>query len=174
MKKLREVLRLKAIASYYIKTLFLWKIYQNPKQYWETKLSTTFKVMVEELYNAIRVKNIPYFWNAEHNLISGLKDTLQNEYCEKLKRVLDGIESNDLEKVLAGLLTVNELSEFKTFACYQAQPSPAVSTQSVEVNPPNDNNELLRILVKKMEILTKRVDDLTEKVDLLNLKTGLL
>ncbi|KAM3961896.1 cyclic GMP-AMP synthase-like receptor isoform 2-T2 [Aphomia sociella] len=164
VKKMRDVLKLKAIASYYIKTLFLWKVDQNPKKFWETKLSTTFKIMVEELYNAIREKNIPYFWNEHNNLIEGLKDTLQNEYCDKIKKVLDGLENNDVDKVLPGLLTVDELQQFKKMEFYQSQP--ATSTVAPAECSTKENAEHITILLCKMEKLTKMVDDLNIKIDL--------
>ncbi|XP_059061417.1 cyclic GMP-AMP synthase-like receptor isoform X2 [Achroia grisella] len=175
VKKLRDVLKLKAIASYYIKTLFMWKIERDSKQYWATKLSTTFAVMVEMLYEAIRDKNIPYFWNEHHNLIAGLKNTLQAEYCDKLKKVLDGIESNELDKVLVGLLTVNELKEFKTFACYQIQPTISMSNMKInDASSTSTDEERIKMLEVQIEVMSKKVEELNEKVNMLIMASPLI
>lgn len=134
VKKLRDTLQMKDIASYYIKTLFLWKIQETKeKKYWQNKVSTLFRIMVEELYNAIKNKNIPYFWHDENNLIENLKPTIQKLYAEKLKDVLESIKSNDVDKVIASLLTTDELQEFKKSEFYQKQPvfSTVSSTSSI-------------------------------------------
>ncbi|KAJ2947142.1 hypothetical protein O0L34_g16499 [Tuta absoluta] len=134
VKKLRDSLKMNDIASYYIKTLFLWKIdetrdkektkeenEQAKKKYWQKGLSVLFKEMVETLYNAIKEKRIKYFWHEENNLIENLKPTVQALYVKDLKKVLDAIDSNEIDKVASYLLTVNELSEFKKSEFYEKQ-----------------------------------------------------
>ncbi|KAL4704888.1 hypothetical protein ACJJTC_018505 [Scirpophaga incertulas] len=113
VKKLRDALGMKAIASYYIKTLFLWKIDGNDKKYWQTKISLLFQTMVKELYDAIEKKNIPYFWHKDNNLIEGLKVSHQSIYLIKLGGVLKSLECNDVDAVAAALLTTSELQMFK-------------------------------------------------------------
>lgn len=122
VKKLRDALELKAIASYYIKTLFLWKIEKKGKKFWQDKLSFTFPVMVEELRDAIKDKNIPYYWHKDNNLIEGLKPTLQKVYLDKLNDVVNAIAANDVDKIVGALLTTTEMVEFKKSEFYQKQP----------------------------------------------------
>lgn len=93
----------------------------NDKTFWQNKLSVLFRTMVEELYSAILKKEIPFFWNCDHNLIGGLKPTLQKVYSDKLKDVLASIDANDVEKVVAYLLTPEELKMFKNSDFYQKQ-----------------------------------------------------
>lgn len=96
VKKLRDGLEMKHIASYYIKTIFLWEIYErNDKKYWQNKLTTLFRDMVTALYKAIEKKKISYFWHEEHNLIDGLKPTIQKIYSDKLSDVLKKLDTND-------------------------------------------------------------------------------
>ncbi|KAM3961895.1 cyclic GMP-AMP synthase-like receptor isoform 1-T1 [Aphomia sociella] len=164
VKKMRDVLEMKAIASYYIKTLFLWKVSNNNKKYWETKLSVLLKIMLEELYKAIDEKNIPYFWNEHNNLIESLKDSLQREYKRRLKNVLDGIEANDMDKVLPALLTPDELTRFKTFDIYQkhiVRPDTVPKQVSKKITI---DAELFNKFHSNLEELSKKVDELTAKI----------
>lgn len=109
------------IASYYIKTLFLWKVNEkiNDRNYWNSKVSILFRTMVEELCSAIEKKNIAFFWNSNHNLIEGLKETVQQGYVGKLKIVLASMTANDPDKLITYLLTKDELEEFKKTEFYQ-------------------------------------------------------
>lgn len=164
---------MKAIASYYIKTLFLWKVVKEDKKYWETKISVTFRAMVQELHDAIANKNIQYFWNEHNNLIDGLKPTIQKLYADKLKAVLNSIDANDVDKVVSYLLTPEELKEFKESAFYKSQASltnavdvsrqSSVSTLSGTIN----DNQLTNIL-ELVKTLTEKVDSLTDKVMLMD------
>lgn len=120
VKKLRDAQGLSAIASYYIKTLFLWKIYRtNDKKYWETKISVLFREMVQELHDAIKNKSIPYFWNEGNNLIDGLKPSLQSLYADKLNAVLKCIDAEEVERTVLFLLTTEEIKEFKNSEFYK-------------------------------------------------------
>lgn len=123
-------MELKAIASYYIKTLFLWKIENNEKKFWQNKLSFTFRVMVEELLTAIKDKNIPYFWHKRNNLIEGLKPTLQAVYVDKLTNVVNALASNDVDKVVLALLTPTEMANFKKSELYLKQAAKDVKDSS--------------------------------------------
>ncbi|XP_041976146.1 uncharacterized protein LOC121730961 isoform X2 [Aricia agestis] len=121
LKKLRDAQGMKPIASYYIKTLFLWKIEEtNNKRYWETKLSVLFRDMVQKLHDAIQNKNIPYFWDQRNNLIENLKPSLQAMYVEKLSTVLESIDNNDAEKTAFYLLTPQEQTFFRTTPFYRS------------------------------------------------------
>ncbi|XP_045446284.1 uncharacterized protein LOC123654423 [Melitaea cinxia] len=183
IKKLRDSLGMKAIASYYIKTLFMWKVEANDKKYWQKKISVHFREMVEELYKAVNNGKIPYFWNENNNLIQGVRPSLLQLYAKKLKEVLDSIDSNDVEKTAFFLLNTEEINEFKNSEFYKTQEAnninnvsrqaSIVSTSSLpsEVESPKpekskDDNllNIVKSLMGKVDRLTMKVDQLEEKV----------
>ncbi|XP_039748611.1 uncharacterized protein LOC120625606 [Pararge aegeria] len=186
VKKLRDACSMKDIASYYIKTLFLWKVQKtNDKKYWQKKLSVIFREMVEELYNAIKDKNIPYFWNENNNLIEGVKPTILNNYADKLKQVLDSIDANDVEKVVYALLNTEEIKQFKDSEFYKKQATSdnvttnnivrsisiaSSSSNEVDISKPNknyDNDSLIEIvksLVFKVDQLKVQMEQQNEKI----------
>lgn len=183
IKKLRDSLGMKAIASYYIKTLFMWKVEANDKKYWQKKISVHFREMVEELYKAVNNGKIPYFWNENNNLIQGVRPSLLQLYAKKLKEVLDSIDSNDVEKTVFFLLNTEEINEFKNSEFYKTQEAnnintvsrqaSIVSTSSLpsEVESPKpekskDDNllNIVKSLMGKVDRLTMKVDQLEEKV----------
>lgn len=181
VKKLRDGLEMRGIASYYIKTLFLWELDKNEgKTFWRNKISVCFKHMVEKFYNAIVDKNIPYFWHENNNLIEGLKPTLQKVYADKLKEVLDAMNSNDVDKVVAAILTVDEMQKFKESDVYQshqrvsgvskqvsvAESSTSSSSMSEAVKALNDEIDSARngTTDNKMIQLERRVKDLEDRL----------
>ncbi|KAJ8732283.1 hypothetical protein PYW08_015013 [Mythimna loreyi] len=187
VKKLRDALEMKAIASYYIKSLFLKKVNEmQDKTYWQNKVSVLFRTMVEELYLAIKIKNIPFFWNCDHNLIGGLKPSLQKIYCERLKDVIASIDANDIEKVVAALLTVEELREFKKSDFYQKQGElppvllSHVSTTSYESSQTDSSlSDQVKILSDEVDALRskekdEKLDELEDKVNRLGERVRLL
>lgn len=186
MKKLRDTLEMKAIASYYIKTLFLWKIDETPeKKYWQKGLSVLFRIMVQELHDAIEQKNIRYFWNKDNNLIENLKPTVQKIYVTKLNVVLKAIDSNNVDKVVSFLLSTDDFQQFKQSEFYKKQqsdsktpsPSPLSLSQSQCVTDsflrneassaqlmksPDHNNGSLsdQTLITKLDIIYKKLETL--------------
>lgn len=191
VKKLRDALGLKAIASYYIKTLFLWKIEtESDRKYWQNKISFLFQTMVEELHDAIVKKNIPYYWNPSNNLIATLKPTLQKLYADKLLAVVNSLKAGDIERSVAFLLNAEELVQYKESEFYKhhlnlvanATLKQQVSTQSVSSNgsqSSQDNDSLdtkstnegslqndtsltmLKALISKLDKLTDKVDKMS-------------
>lgn len=181
LKKLRDGLELRGIASYYIKTLFLWELDQNQdKSFWQNKISVCFKHMVEKFHSALVLKNIPYFWHEDNNLIEGLKPTLQKLYADKLRGVLDSINSNDCDKAIAALLTVDEMQTFKESEVYQnhqrvagvskqvstAESSTSSSSISEGVRALNDEIDSAKkgTSDEKLEQLEQRVKDLEDRL----------
>ncbi|XP_047020660.1 cyclic GMP-AMP synthase-like receptor isoform X1 [Helicoverpa zea] len=189
VKKLRDALEMKYIASYYIKSLFLKKVHDmQDKTYWRNKLSLLFRAMVQELYDAISKKDIPFFWNYEHNLIGGMKPTLQKIYCDKLKDVLAAIDANDVEKVVGALLNAEELKEFKKSEFYQKQAelAPLVvqhnssfSSESCS-QPDSALSDQLKMLNSELDLLRgnsqndKKFDELEDKMNRLADRLSLL
>ncbi|CAG9785238.1 unnamed protein product [Diatraea saccharalis] len=173
VKKLRDSQDMKAIASYYIKTLFLWKISKNDDKYWQAKLSLLFHTMVKELYDAVEKKCIPFFWHKDHNLIEGLKPSLQKIYLGKLDAVLKSIEATDVDSVVDALLTPSELKKFKSSEFYQnqkvkdvtdnAKPSSTVLCKQTSISN-DDKTKLINSLISKVDRLTTTVFDLQDRV----------
>lgn len=176
---------MKAIASYYIKSLFLKKVHDmNDKTYWQNKVSLLFRTMVEELYQAIQKKEIPFFWNCKHNLIGGLKPTLQKVYVDKLKEVVCCIYANDVEKVVSFLLTTEELREFKKSDFYQKQTeiAPIITPQGSLESSQSESSlfDQLKMLSSEMETVRpkhqkdKKYDELELKINRLAEKVALI
>lgn len=173
---MRDARGMKAIASYYIKTLFLWKVEKHDKKYWQKKLSVIFREMVDDLYTAIKNKNIPYFWNEHNNLIQGVKATLLNDYADKLKKVLDSIDANDVEKVVYALLSTEEIKQFKESEFYKKQvelsnnisrSTSTVSSSSSEVDSskPVEKKQKDDSLLELVKSLVAKVDKLTIQME---------
>ncbi|XP_022129203.1 uncharacterized protein LOC111003142 [Pieris rapae] len=183
VKKLRDVLGLKYIASYYIKTLFLWKIQKiNDDKYWENNIGLIFKDMIDEFYKAVDNKCIPYFWNEKNNLIGAIKPTILKVYADKLNEVLKTINANDLDKVPEYLLTSEELETFKKSEFYlrlQVIPvklsidsTDSPSSQSKKSDNSKDMNNVIENLMDKVALLTKRVNEQEMRIKALELKNG--
>ncbi|XP_047111152.1 cyclic GMP-AMP synthase-like receptor isoform X1 [Schistocerca piceifrons] len=92
-KKLRDVQNWKGIASYYLKTLFLWK---NDTDYnWSKSMGELFIEMLGELKEYLLVKKaLPFYWVSECNLFSQLKDEQKKCMGGFLQRMIADIERN--------------------------------------------------------------------------------
>ncbi|XP_059061413.1 cyclic GMP-AMP synthase-like receptor isoform X1 [Achroia grisella] len=163
VKKMRNVLNLDDISSYSIKTLFLWKVSENDKKFWDNKVSFLYKIMVEELYNAIKNKNIPYFWNQQHNLIGGLKISAARDLLSKISTVLEDIKSNDAERLLPSLLTIEEVIKFRELD-FNAQKNRSAVNRNSRNNDPVDI-ALLKAFQLQMEEISKKVEELNMKIN---------
>ncbi|GBP47541.1 Cyclic GMP-AMP synthase [Eumeta japonica] len=91
-KKVRDTLELNEIASYYIKTLFLWELEDRKCEFWKKRVGFIFNIMVRKLYEAVRVREIPFFWNPRHNLIGHVDSQLLHDYELRLKNLVDTLE----------------------------------------------------------------------------------
>lgn len=114
LKKLRDALGMKYVASYYIKTLFLWKIDElNDPMFWQRDVATIFKIMLKEFYKALAEKEIKYFWNKKNNLLERAPDNIVRGYANKLAKFVTDLE-NDSNYMCAAkyLLTPNEYSDY--------------------------------------------------------------
>ncbi|PZC83898.1 hypothetical protein B5X24_HaOG206647 [Helicoverpa armigera] len=115
IKKLRDSLGMKKIASYYIKTLFFWEIEKiNNSDYWQRNSpATLFKLMVGRLYEALVAGNIPYFWNKQNNLIGAVERKVLDDYKAKLQPLLAILEQPTQYKLVAKyLLTPAEFADY--------------------------------------------------------------
>nr|NP_001097455.1 cGAS-like receptor 2, isoform D [Drosophila melanogaster]ABV53908.1 cGAS-like receptor 2, isoform D [Drosophila melanogaster] len=96
MKKFRDVkTNLGNCKSYYIKTLFLWKIIQEPESYWLNPLSFILADMFDDLAENLRRGVITFFWDPELNMIDALtRDQVWEMYLcvQRIPRDLRGAE----------------------------------------------------------------------------------
>lgn len=120
IKKLRDTLGMKKIASYYIKTIFFWEIMElkssNPLFWQSNDIATLFKYMVRKLHSALEKREIPYFWNKNNNLIAHVNQSILNEYKCKTSKLLAVLEvPANYREVAKYLLENEEYSEYKKF-----------------------------------------------------------
>ncbi|KAH8283587.1 hypothetical protein KR018_008298, partial [Drosophila ironensis] len=89
MKKLRDTkTNLTNLKSYYIKTLFLWKISDSPDSYWqEHSLTVILTNMFAELTECLRQHRLPFFWDAELNML----DVLTANQVTEMYRCVQGM-----------------------------------------------------------------------------------
>lgn len=95
LKLLRDTQGFHKLASYYIKTLFLWEAVENTDRFWKTKsLSFLVIYMMRKLKECLSNQNIRNFWCPDHNLL----ETIQAETCQnwsnRLSHIINDIESN--------------------------------------------------------------------------------
>ncbi|XP_068630635.1 cyclic GMP-AMP synthase-like receptor [Battus philenor] len=189
IKKLKNSLKMKAIASYYIKTLFLWKVEKNKlaniknKEYWRNNVSELLRIMLQEFHDAIKEKNIPYFWNKKNNLIENLNPTHQKEYLLKLKDVLIGLNENDVEKTIFAFLTPEEMEQFKSSMFYKEHLNQSCSViaspKTVNVSTTSSSIQeslvtpqvyqaevqtMLKMIMEKLDMLTQKVMDQEDRL----------
>ncbi|XP_060520933.1 cyclic GMP-AMP synthase-like receptor [Cylas formicarius] len=91
LKKLRDR-QLHKIASYYIKTLFLWALETEPPVLWAQPLSYVFMMMLKIYAAKMKDGVIPYYWNRKHNLIDSLKEPTRNDIANALRNIIDEVE----------------------------------------------------------------------------------
>lgn len=95
LKLLRDTQGFNKLASYYIKTIFLWEAVENTDSFWKTKsLSFLVIFMLKKLKTCLSNKLIKNFWCPDHNLL----ETIQAETClnwsNRLSHIINDIESN--------------------------------------------------------------------------------
>ncbi|KAG5899785.1 hypothetical protein JTB14_006120 [Gonioctena quinquepunctata] len=82
------------IASYFIKTVFLWEVGKNDVAFWSQPLSLVFIQMLQKYAEYIENKCIPYYWNEKFNLIGHLKEATLNGIGNCLKRIIKDVKGN--------------------------------------------------------------------------------
>ncbi|XP_059061412.1 cyclic GMP-AMP synthase-like receptor isoform X2 [Achroia grisella] len=117
LKKLRDAQEMNEIASYYVKTLFFWEVIQqqSEERFWNQPLSKLFIIMVKKFQQALANRNIPYFWNKNHNLIDGVAPNVVAGYANKLKKLVVILDDPTRYKEVAiYLLTIDEYNSYKS------------------------------------------------------------
>ncbi|KAF7279742.1 hypothetical protein GWI33_006775 [Rhynchophorus ferrugineus] len=93
IKKIRDKYN-HPVASYFIKTVFLWTIEDkaNDTKFWHQPLATVFMEMLKIYSQYMQDNNIPYYWNKRFNLLV----TVQNaeQIGKTLKNMTDDIDRN--------------------------------------------------------------------------------
>ncbi|KAH1003936.1 hypothetical protein HUJ04_003766 [Dendroctonus ponderosae] len=96
LKKLRDNDNHK-IASYFIKTVFLWKVEKEDSSFWSTSLSVVFMCMLKMYQEYLENKEIPYFWNSNYNLIACLKPCTVTDIANRFQRIINAVEKSVIE-----------------------------------------------------------------------------
>ncbi|EDV57106.2 uncharacterized protein Dere_GG19870 [Drosophila erecta] len=92
MKKFRDVkTNLGHLKSYYIKTLFLWKIKQEPESYWKKALLVILDDMFEDLAEHLKRGVLPFFWDPELNMLHDLTKVQVSEMYRCVQRFLGAL-----------------------------------------------------------------------------------
>ncbi|CAH2050952.1 unnamed protein product, partial [Iphiclides podalirius] len=117
LKKLRDSRGMTKIASYYIKTLFLWEREGSDERFWcRNDLTTLFKHMLRKFHNALVEGRISYFWNRRYNLIGHVSKQVLNGYANIVANFLRELEEiRGHEKAAKYLLTEEEWQSYKMF-----------------------------------------------------------
>lgn len=92
LKKLRDKQKHDCIASYFIKTIYLWTLEKKPEKFWSLPLGAVFMLMLKEYADCVQKKYIPYFWNENLNLIGHVNDIHLKGLGNRLKNIIDDIE----------------------------------------------------------------------------------
>lgn len=95
LKLLRDVQGFHKLASYYIKTLFLWEAVENTDRFWKTKsLSFLVIYMLKKLKACLSDKLIRNFWCPDHNLLETIQAETCRNWSNRLAHIINDIESN--------------------------------------------------------------------------------
>ncbi|XP_049886911.1 cyclic GMP-AMP synthase-like receptor isoform X1 [Pectinophora gossypiella] len=96
LKLLRDAQDFKQLASYYIKTIFLWEVQRQNDDFWKRKsLSYLVLHMLNVLRYCLAQENIKNFWCPEMNLIKGkLKSETCQNWSNRLAVIINDIKQN--------------------------------------------------------------------------------
>ncbi|XP_015927272.1 cyclic GMP-AMP synthase-like receptor [Parasteatoda tepidariorum] len=104
LKLMRDNMDWKGIASYYLKTLVMIKIQENPsEEYWKhTYLYERLMEALNELKKCLENKAIPCLFSRDYNLIYQLNERQCENWANKVKSHITSITSdvNSLSKIL--------------------------------------------------------------------------
>ncbi|XP_049818700.1 cyclic GMP-AMP synthase-like receptor [Aethina tumida] len=114
IKKLRDQQNHSKIASYFIKTLFLWQLEATDKKYWHKPLADVFMDMLKKYKEALDGKKIPYYWNKKFNLLENVRSDTLAGWANQINRIINNIEKSEDALIVANyLLTSSEVAEIK-------------------------------------------------------------
>ncbi|VEN43689.1 unnamed protein product [Callosobruchus maculatus] len=91
LKKLRDRHN-HAVASYHIKTVFLWQVSELEPEKWRQPLSKIFMMMLKKYGDMVKNKCIPYYWNKNFNMIGHFSDVTLNDIANTLANIIKIID----------------------------------------------------------------------------------
>ncbi|KAJ8982164.1 hypothetical protein NQ317_013949 [Molorchus minor] len=93
IKKIRDKLKHDCISSYFIKTVFLWKVIKTRKDhFWNKPLSYVF-MKLHDYQGCIQRGVIKYFWCPRFNLIENIDDQTLSMISNDLKYIINNLKS---------------------------------------------------------------------------------
>lgn len=96
LKLLRDVQGFDKLASYYIKTIFLWEATKTTAEFWTTNsLSCLVLHMLKILKESLLERNIVNFWCSEHNLLEKIKEQTCINWANRISHIINIIEKSD-------------------------------------------------------------------------------
>lgn len=173
IKKLRDQKNHK-IASYYIKTMFLWEVDKREPDFWSQSLSIVFMEMLRKYEELLRIKNIPYYWNEDYNLISHLKDVTVTGIANFIKNVIDNVDrkiEEDPFVIATCILSEEDVNELKIEVDIGKKNKKLIRTQPSSSVDAVDTNEQFKKIIDSLDELHQKMDrliirniDLEEKI----------
>ncbi|XP_054278463.1 cyclic GMP-AMP synthase-like receptor isoform X2 [Macrosteles quadrilineatus] len=94
LKQVRDQLKIHAVASYYIKTLFLWEIEtQKDQTMWKkTSRGRLFMYMLIRFQEALEAGHIDFFWDKECNLVDHVAAEYLTINANQIKKFVKKVE----------------------------------------------------------------------------------
>lgn len=98
LKLFRDIQGFKMLASYFIKTLFLWEVVKNDEAFW-SKNSLEFLIlyMLGKLRDSLADNTIRNFWCPKHNLLEKIKPPTCQCWANRINNVINDIERNKVK-----------------------------------------------------------------------------
>ncbi|XP_022834320.1 uncharacterized protein LOC111362036 isoform X1 [Spodoptera litura] len=95
LKLFRDIQGFNKLASYFIKTLFLWEIVENDRDFWKIN-SLNFLVlhMLKKMRDSLAIATIKNFWCPEHNLLEKIKRETCENWSNRISNIVNDIERN--------------------------------------------------------------------------------
>ncbi|EDW92637.2 cyclic GMP-AMP synthase [Drosophila yakuba] len=99
MKKFRDVkTNLGNFKSYYIKTLFLWKIRHEPESYWNKPVLIILTEMFDDLEDLLMRGVLPFFWDPELNMLDVLTPPQISEMLRGVRRIRRALRGDGIRR----------------------------------------------------------------------------
>ncbi|XP_054714361.1 cyclic GMP-AMP synthase-like [Uloborus diversus] len=96
LKLLRDKENWRDLASYYIKTVMLWKVNANPSnEYWNnTYIFERLLEVMKLLHNYLQEQHLPFFFYKPHNLIYKMNQLQCQNWSYRLEHIISEIDSD--------------------------------------------------------------------------------
>ncbi|XP_069686215.1 cyclic GMP-AMP synthase-like receptor [Periplaneta americana] len=91
LKKFRDTQGIN-IASYYLKTMFLWEVDIRGREFWTQKQGFLFMHMLKVFRDKLQQKSIKYYWDKRYDLTEGCNVSHKKNVCDRLNKIIEKIE----------------------------------------------------------------------------------